>query len=106
MTHDQEAEQLRRQRDFDVEQLNREVEDLQGVYAAVAPKYQEAQLAQIRTEPYVKIATPAITPQRATRPSTLLNVVTGLFVGLILSTLLALLIQYVHPDIRFMGGVQ
>ncbi len=102
-THEEETGQLRRERDFEVERLTREIEDLQGVYAAVAPKYQAAQLAQLQTEPYVKIATPAIAPQRAARPRILLNVITGLVVGLILSALLALLIQYVHPDVRFTG---
>jgi uncharacterized protein involved in exopolysaccharide biosynthesis len=102
-THEEEAGRLRRQRDFEVQGLTREIEDLEGVYAAVAPKYQEAQLAQLRTEPSVKIATPAMTPQRATRPNTILNVITGLVVGLILSTLLALLIQYVHADVRLAG---
>jgi len=102
-TRDDETGRLRRQRDFEVERLTREIEDLQGVYATVAPKYQAAQLAQLQTEPYVKIATPAIAPQRATRPNALLNFVNGCVVGLILSALLALLVQYVHPDVRFAG---
>jgi uncharacterized protein involved in exopolysaccharide biosynthesis len=84
-----------------VERLTREIADLQGVYAAIAPKYQAAQLTLLQTQPDVKIATPAIAPQRATRPRITLNIITGLVVGLILSALLALLIQRVHPDASF-----
>jgi uncharacterized protein involved in exopolysaccharide biosynthesis len=97
-TREEESARLRRERDFEAERLTREIEDLQGVYAAVAPKYQASQLALLQSEPDVKIAAPAITPRRATRPSTMLNVLTGLVVGLILSALLALLVQYVHPE--------
>ncbi len=102
-TRDAESGRLQRGRDLEAERLTREIADLQGVYAAVAPRYQAAQLAQLQTEPDVKIATPAIAPQRATRPSIALNVITGLVVGLILSALLALLVQRVHPDVRFMA---
>ncbi len=102
-TRETESGRLQRQRDLELERWTREIADLQGVYAVVAPKYQEVQLAQLQTEPNVKIATPAIAPQRANRPRIMLNVITGLVVGLILSALLALLVQRVHPDVRFMA---
>ncbi len=102
-TRDAESGRLQRERDLEVERWTREIADLQGVYAVIAPKYQEVQLAQLQTEPSVKIAAPAIAPQRANRPRIMPNVVTGLVVGLILSALLALLVQRVHPDARFMA---
>jgi len=102
-SRDEETARIQRERDFEVGQLESEVEDLQGVYAAVAPKYQEAQLAQFRNVPAVRIAAPAIAPQRATRPSTLLNAFTASVIGLILSILVALLVEYVRHDFGLKG---
>ncbi len=107
---------LTRERDFKVEQLRREVENSQTSFKNLAEKWEVAKLAQVEEEQDVKIGARAVAPRHAVSPRPLLNAAIGLVVGLMLSTVLAFVAEFVgtgslsepRPDERahsFVPGV-
>jgi len=95
--HEVEIAQLQRQRDEEVEALTRDAETARAAYATVAETNESSRLASLEEESEVRIWAPAIAPHRPLPSRMMLNVVTALVVGLILSILLAFLIEQVQP---------
>lgn len=87
---------LRRERDFRVSELKREVESLRGTYSTLAQKYEVARLAKAEEDPDVKVWGYAVAPERPVRPRTMLNTEIALVAGLMLSVMLAFLLEYLQ----------
>lgn len=87
---------LRRERDFRVSELKREVESLRGTYSTLAQKYEVARLAKAEEDPDVKVWGYAVAPKSPIRTRTMLNTAVALVTGLMLSVMLAFLLEYLQ----------
>jgi uncharacterized protein involved in exopolysaccharide biosynthesis len=95
-TYEEQVGQTRRDRDFEVEALTREAEVARTAYTSLAAKHQSAQLAKMEDESPVRLGALAVTPRQPAPARTDLRVATALVVGLILSILLAFLIEHLQ----------
>ena len=93
-TSNNEMTLLEREKDFNVDGLTREKNAAQVTYETLAKQYESARLAKMEEEPDVKIGALAIVPERPMARRTGLNTLLALVVGLMLSVLLAFVLEY------------
>lgn len=92
---DTELALLEREKNFHVGQLRREVETSQTAFKTLAEKWEVAKLAQVEQDQDVKIGARAVAPERAVSPRPLMNAAIAFVVGLMLTTVLAFVIEFV-----------
>ncbi len=88
---------LERERDFSVNELKREIYVARRIYEPVAAKYEiygSVELTEVQEEPDVKIAALAVAPGRPMARRTSLNTLMALLAGLMLSVMLAFVLEY------------
>lgn len=85
-----------------LEQMDREIEALQGTYSDLFGRLQGARIAKSESESSIRVVESAITPQVPTGPHRLLNVGIASVLGLFLGTILASFRWYMvrGPDRR------
>ena len=93
-TYASEMSRLRRERDFQENELTREVNAARRAYEPVAENYRNVELAKVQQQPYVKIGALAVAPGRPLARRTGLNTLIALVVGFMLSVMLAFVFEY------------
>ncbi len=93
---DTELTLLKREQAFKSGQLQREVENSQTSFKTLAEKWEVAKLAQAEEDQDVKVGARAVAPRRAVSPRPLLNAAIALVVGLMLSIVLAFVVEFVQ----------
>lgn len=91
--------ELRSQRD-ELEALAREVEVEQQTYEATLQNYYNSLLESQFNQTNISVLTPALPPQRPSSPNVLLNVLSAIVLGLIISLALAIGIELLNRRIR------
>lgn len=93
--HESEVTRLKREKDFQINESNREVAAARRAYEPVAEKYKSVELAKVQLEESdVKIRALAVAPGRPIGRRTSLNTPVALVVGFMLSVLLAFVLEY------------
>ncbi len=93
--HESEVTRLKREKDLQINELNREVATARKAYEPVAEKYKSVELAKAQQEESdVKIRALAVAPGRPIGRRTSLDTLVALVVGLMLSVLLAFVLEY------------
>jgi len=91
--------QLKRERDYKVAELTREVDSSQQTFEMLSKAYENARLAQTEADQDIKIGAYAVPPEKPVSPRPLLNTAIALVVGLMLSTMLAFVVEYVQTSL-------
>lgn len=83
-----------REKNFEVGKAKRKTANVKSTYTVLASKHESAQLARAEEDPDIKIGALAIAPQLPIGPRRMLNSAIALVVGLMLSVILACLLEY------------
>ena len=93
--HESEVTRLKREKDFQINESNREVAAARKAYEPVAEKYKSVELAKAQLEESdVRSRALAVAPGRPIGRRTSFNTLVALVVGFMLSVLLAFLLEY------------
>ncbi len=84
-----------REREFQVEELGREVSTSRETFSNLAGKWEEARLAQAEQDEDIKIGALAVEPRNPVSPRPLLYTAVAFAAGLMLSLMLAFLVEFV-----------
>lgn len=79
---------------FEASRLDRAVQLKQEVYVSLAKEYDEARIAEVRDTPIITIIDSAAVPDRRSSPRPLLIVVVAVIAGVVLSMMLAFVLEY------------
>lgn len=83
--------------------LEREAEALQGMYSLVQTRLKEAEITQAMQDPTVRLADPAVAPERPIRPRPAVNLALSLVVGGLLGLGLSLGREVADRSVRSRG---
>lgn len=95
-TRDYEIAELKRQREFEMTQLTRERDSTKSTYTTLAAKYEAAQLARAEENQDVRIGAFAVPPASPVKPQPLLNTAVAFAVGLMMSLMLAFVVEFIE----------